>query len=282
VPNHELLEALVAVAGGDPSRVGDTDVLLEYFEGLGRGVTRNLAPLRRRGELRLSEAERSYLEREGRHMQAKSRELEHHRLVVERSDRVRAAWRTAWELSLELTGRPFIQYTLRGLDVLNGPEMAKSVSNRDDFTLWWVRIHQVFFEARDAGTLPEGKEYEVPKVRELVLGTQAGDLNALRNWLSHDFHTRGAASQQRISKILMRLIGVSRLADDDTAGFRQLQLRVLEELAELSEAVCAAFLSAHEARARGVMPATAEQPPASIADVPREKRALIFLEAPPL
>ncbi len=42
IPNHQLLDQLVAVGGGDPSRSGDTDVLAEYFSGLGSGVTRQV------------------------------------------------------------------------------------------------------------------------------------------------------------------------------------------------------------------------------------------------
>lgn len=42
IPNHELLERLVEVGGGDPSRTGDTDVLQEYFSGLGTGVSRQV------------------------------------------------------------------------------------------------------------------------------------------------------------------------------------------------------------------------------------------------
>ena len=42
IPNHQLLDQLIDVGGGDPSRTGDTDVLAEYFSGLGRGVTRQI------------------------------------------------------------------------------------------------------------------------------------------------------------------------------------------------------------------------------------------------
>jgi hypothetical protein len=42
IPNHDLLHQLVAVGGNDPSRTGDTEVLEEYFSGLGQGVTRKV------------------------------------------------------------------------------------------------------------------------------------------------------------------------------------------------------------------------------------------------
>jgi hypothetical protein len=42
IPNHDLLTHLVEVGGGDPSRTGDTDVLEEYFSGLGQGITRKI------------------------------------------------------------------------------------------------------------------------------------------------------------------------------------------------------------------------------------------------
>jgi len=42
IPNHELLEQLVLVGGGDPTEIGDTIVLQRYLTGLGSGVTRHL------------------------------------------------------------------------------------------------------------------------------------------------------------------------------------------------------------------------------------------------
>ncbi|GGN82562.1 hypothetical protein GCM10010112_60100 [Actinoplanes lobatus] len=38
-PNHDLLEALVKVGGGDPTTIGGLDVLVEYFSGVGGGIT---------------------------------------------------------------------------------------------------------------------------------------------------------------------------------------------------------------------------------------------------
>ncbi|SNT54182.1 von Willebrand factor type A domain-containing protein [Actinomadura meyerae] len=52
-PNHDLLEQLVAVGGGDPTTIGGLDVLAAYFSGLGAGITRTVrldrAPARRSG-----------------------------------------------------------------------------------------------------------------------------------------------------------------------------------------------------------------------------------------
>lgn len=54
-PNHDLLEQLVAVGGGDPTTIGGLDVLAEYFSGLGAGITRTVrldrAAARRPGPL---------------------------------------------------------------------------------------------------------------------------------------------------------------------------------------------------------------------------------------
>jgi hypothetical protein len=38
-PNHDLLEELVKVGGGDPTKIGGLEVLEEYFSGLGGGIT---------------------------------------------------------------------------------------------------------------------------------------------------------------------------------------------------------------------------------------------------
>src|SRR6185312_14286284 len=41
-PDHPLLERLVEVGGGDPTRIGGIDVLEQYFSGLGAGLTRHV------------------------------------------------------------------------------------------------------------------------------------------------------------------------------------------------------------------------------------------------
>src|SRR5205814_4184334 len=38
-PNHGLLAELVKVGGGDPATIGGLDVLVEYFSGVGGGIT---------------------------------------------------------------------------------------------------------------------------------------------------------------------------------------------------------------------------------------------------
>lgn len=57
VPNHELLERLVMVGGGDPSQTGNMDVLQHYLSGLGAGVTRQLQKPRTASVPRLSNHE---------------------------------------------------------------------------------------------------------------------------------------------------------------------------------------------------------------------------------
>jgi Mg-chelatase subunit ChlD len=41
-PDHPLLQRLVEVGGGDPTRIGGIDVLERYFSGLGSGLTRHI------------------------------------------------------------------------------------------------------------------------------------------------------------------------------------------------------------------------------------------------
>lgn len=43
VPNHELLQQLVRVGGGDEAAIGGFDVLARYFSGLGAGMTRRVS-----------------------------------------------------------------------------------------------------------------------------------------------------------------------------------------------------------------------------------------------
>ena len=172
--------------------------------------------------------------------------------------------------------------------MLYGQEMATIVHNRDEFTLWWSRLHQVFYEARDPNTTPDEKnwkkQYEVPEVRELVLGQRANNLNVLRNWVNHDFQTRQASSHEAVSRILTSFIDRSRLEDGDQLGWRQLQRRVLEELCELSVAVSSAFEKAHAAKSRAL--ATGQSAPAHVDKPGPDKKptapSLIFLDAPPL
>lgn len=48
VPNHDLLEELVKVGGGDPTTIGGLDILEDYFSGLGAGITHRVPEFKER------------------------------------------------------------------------------------------------------------------------------------------------------------------------------------------------------------------------------------------
>ncbi|HEU5075608.1 MAG TPA: vWA domain-containing protein, partial [Polyangiaceae bacterium] len=294
VPNHELLAALIQVGGGDPGRIGDTDVLLEYFEGLGKGITRSLAAAPARPAPQLSSEERVYLQRLSQSWQEREHERARQtRLVAVAKEIVDLFW-TSNELSADLADRPLFQLTRIGDSGLGG-WLHRYVDSRASFEQWWPKVHQLFFEARDPKTKPtsdaKGKtggrgpasearrgDYCVAEVRDLLLAQRASDLNHLRNWISHDFAVGEVKSRERVAKILMRLTGKSFLQADDEAGWHALQLRALEELRDLMSEVVAAFAQAHAAKAQAKL----VRGPAAPSAAPPAAPTFLFLEAPPL
>ncbi|GHJ42841.1 hypothetical protein Cs7R123_01830 [Catellatospora sp. TT07R-123] len=61
-PNHDLLQELVNVGGGDPTAIGGLDVLVEYFSGVGAGVTHRVrGPLSAPAQQQLDTAARDLL-----------------------------------------------------------------------------------------------------------------------------------------------------------------------------------------------------------------------------
>lgn len=281
IPNHELLEELIKVGGGDPSRIGDTDVLLDYFAGLGKGVTRSLPSPADPEQPRLAPAQRAHLAQVHQTWKERQHERERQSALTTLGKQIVDLFWDSQTLSNDLAERPLFELTQVGGTVIGG-WLHHHVGSLESFEQWWPKVHQLFFEARDPNTKPpEGKRevtYAVPEVCELLLANRASDLNHLRNWTSHDFGVGPAKSRDRVANILMRLTNKSYLQDDDEAAWHLLQLKVLEELRDLMADVVAALGRAHEARTRQRIANAAAEPTPSAPPEPQ----FLFLEAPRL
>ncbi len=282
VPNHELLEELIKVGGGDPSRIGNTDVLLEYFEGLGKGVTRSIANLKPWPVPHLRAEERTHLLQVTQTWRQRQEEQRRLSQLSSLSNTIVESFWASVNTSAELAGRRLFDLTETGSRVISGALMEVPINSRNEFEGWWPKIQQLFYEARDPNTTPDEKgkkkTYCVPKVRALLLDDRARDLNLLRHWASHDFAVRGSDSNEKVSRVLMRLINQSYLKDSDQPGWASLQLRVLEELRDMMHDVETALAEAHAAKARGEL---IEVDAKSAKKAPAKPR-FVFLQAPPL
>jgi hypothetical protein len=258
VPNHKLLEALVVVGGGDPTRTGDASVVADYFSGLGRGVSRRLNVQARSPERpRLSDGERSWLRERlaaGTRSRAAAESQARRNQVCEE---LHDLFRAANEYARSLAGRDLFRVSTDSIDVLHRL-MFEPVRHKREFDWWWGKLHQQFFECRDVRLCPEDPavkpSYPIPAVLEL-LGRgypETAPLNHLRNWCSHSWLAPGDEKQrrdfdrslQRLHKILQSLIGRAALEDDDEEGWIALQMALLHRLRDLLSAAVQAFRSA--------------------------------------
>lgn len=280
VPNHELLQELVKVGGGDPSRIGNTDVLLEYFEGLGKGVTRSIASVKPYPVPQLRADERTHLLQVTQTWKQRQQEQRRLSQLSALSRTIIESFWASVNASDQLAGRRLFDLTETGSKVISGSLMERPINSRNDFEGWWPKIQQLFYEARDPDTTPDEmgkkkKTYCVPRVRELLLDDRARDLNLLRHWVSHDFAVRDSNSNKRVSKVLMRFISQPYLKESDQPGWAALQLRVLEELQDMMHDVETALAEALAAKARESKGRTAK------AKKPSKPR-FVFLQPPPL
>lgn len=236
IPNHDLLERLVEVGGGDPSRTGDTDILQEYFTGLGSGVSRQvrspkespLPPLSR-DEVATLDAARGSMTRTGSVPSGVSEERE--RLAEE----IMESYVTVNEIALRLTGDMLFKYT-RGYQLLHR-SLKKEVTDPESFrhfildaiiaTLDNVKreVKQDAMARSDKSVTPA--DYTVPAVVTVACSQEVRDLKLLRNANAHgDLDNR---NEVRLGEIFMQGVSVSYIEPEDVARWSQMHLFVMRK-----------------------------------------------------
>jgi hypothetical protein len=252
IPNHKLLEALVVVGGGDPTRTGDAAVLADYFSGLGRGVSRRLNLQARPVERpRLTDAERVRL-RERLATLSRSRAATESRARRDQlCEEIHTLFRAVNEYGRSLAGEDVFRVSTESIEILH-KLMFEPARNKREFDWWWRKLHQQFLECRDVRIWHPKKSYPIPGIKERLHGKETAALNHLRNWCSHHWLAPGdetqrqdfARSLERVREILLAFTGRPVLEDDDETAWVTLQLAVLQQLRDVLAAVVAVFRSA--------------------------------------
>lgn len=247
VPNHKLLEAMVEVGGGDPTRTGDATVLADYFSGLGRGVSRRLAP--HASEARRPSAEESAgLRRRLGELRPERGQDQHSSRRAELCKEVVRLYHSCNELARGLVGRDLFLPSSDTVKVF-ATLMFEAVTSKREFAAWWGKLHQQIYEGRDIRIREDGQQYPIQTVKKTFFADPSLDLNHLRNWCSHSWLSPGSPQEQdtfdkrlqRLRRILEQMIGRVALEDDDAAGWSALQLAVLTRLGSVLSAVLEAL-----------------------------------------
>jgi len=254
IPNHELLERLVEVGGGDPSRTGDTDVLQEYFSGLGTGVSRQVRAPRSSSMPPLSQVEIDALEAARSSMIRTDGipagvPLERSRLAEE----ILESYVTVNEIALRLTGDMLFKYT-RGYQLLDR-SLKKEVSDPESFRHFILDAIIATLDniqksvKQDALALSDRTQkpanYSIPDVVTVFGSPEVRDLKLLRNANAHgDLNKR---DELRLGEIFMQGVGVSYIEPGDASRWAQMHLLVLGKFHSLIVKFLEAYRK-HEAR----------------------------------
>jgi hypothetical protein len=274
VPNEDILRALMRVAGSDPERVGDADVLYEYFDQLDAGVSQRVSVGQPAGPPELTSGERLQLA-----------EVERVNCREQLGREAQAAWRGCNTTAQSIIDVPLLLHRIPMVnEALNGQLFwAIDVVSRSHFRSWWGELDQVFKEGYDV------KSFTIPGVRDVFDGERMRDLHQLRNWMSHLQTVPSRKSDlARTRKALQKLVGRPELADDDPADdedevWSRLQLALLTELHQIGLELATCLETAATAKAAGTYrPAAPElMAPEDQAPAPAAP-TLVFVDAPRL
>ncbi|HEX7681167.1 MAG TPA: vWA domain-containing protein, partial [Thermoanaerobaculia bacterium] len=180
IPNHDLLEQLVQVGGGDPSRIGDSDVLHQYFSGLGSGVSRQVKVAPAAVIPSLSAEEMEFLKTAStrfRQVPPQSVAAERQRLAGEILDRHATVNELAVNLTGELLFHPSEFASL--YRSMNGESF-----DRDTFQEFMAGLLDATFDKLhpwlQSDGAPRVPSYPIPSIIALVSSSEARELRFLR------------------------------------------------------------------------------------------------------
>jgi hypothetical protein len=236
VPNHELLQQLVDVAGGDRHRIGGVEVLEEYFAELGSGVARSVgSPAQRRlPALQLDPAAVTVAPR---------------RAVVDPSRRER--WETQVETVLGLYSEicaasvPRLGYALfDAAPPVDLQRLRRIAVSHMDFTAWLAAAYKVFHErihksVRFPKSDPKyAAKLPLPALVEPLWDGRLGEVHGLRNFFLHnpEYEKRTEEQNRQVGEVLLKHTGMYAVGEEDAEGWQRLQGGLLRNLsAVLSE-----------------------------------------------
>lgn len=230
VPDHQMLGALVTVAGGDRQRIGGLDVLEEYFAELGSGVVRTVGrpmPPRLPG-LQLTAAELAG--QPARRPAADPRRRREWEAAVEQAV---AAYSRVCEASRARLGFQL----LRSSSPADFGRLRQQCANRAEFTSWLSVAYQVFNERLHPPLRRPKKdpsELELPQLAGPFWDGRMSQLHELRNFYHHDRDMAERGEQnRRAGDIIVRHTGSYDPDEADTTAWQAFQLGLVRDLAQL-------------------------------------------------
>lgn len=232
-PDHPLIERLVEVGGGDPTRIGGIDVLEGYFGGLGAGLTRRVG--------RLKEAARPNQLRKATVAQIRE---EDGAPVRERLRSAVEEWRQTTlelnEVARSLAGRslgpwiPFDQTDLAAT-IFQQSQLLKDIHDRLDFEPVLLRVHLLLVERGPGRRKAEGRDWpDVLKPVFECFREVVGRVNALRQPIAHDKSGNTGRDQRDVemaAKARLHYVSTRHIDDGAGATWSALRVAVLEDCA---------------------------------------------------
>lgn len=233
IPNHDLLHRLVDVGGNDPSRTGDTEVLEEYFSGLGQGVTRKIKCPRSENTPSLQGRERDIILSSARRMNSEriisQIRVEKGQLVQTITER----YISINEHSIAITGEALLVPS-SGTQSLS-PQLGKDIVDASGFEEFVSYLQKILFET----VSKKSKNYAIPQSIELIKFSQvAKEVRSIRKhiteYLNLDRDTDRSTNLGAVNNIFLRDFTVE---FDDIESLNNVQLHFLRETANLLQEV---------------------------------------------
>jgi hypothetical protein len=243
-PNHELLEHLVKVGGGDPTRIGDASVLEEYLQGLGTGVTRSLALMRVESTgPSLSTNERQKIAELIRERGSTSVSNPTDPRLISLRDRLRRQFEDCNRLCVVFSRQRLFDPTPEASTEVFEYGMCRHADSKWLYEVFIKNLYLVFDEGLPVELRRSAKATNlVPPLTDVAAvlhGPEFGQLAVLRHKLvSHDASPDDA---YRVSQVTEKLIGVKSLARDDAEGWFRMQIATLEMLSNILEQLVQVF-----------------------------------------
>jgi hypothetical protein len=233
-PNHDLLRRLMQVSGGHPAEIGDTDVLLRYFTGLGAGMARRVRLQAEAGAPGLQQVERDAIR-----AAAVPRDLPANAQARDRSrDALRRDYLECNRLALRHTGKELFPTVESAMEFLTA--LDANVSCEKQFGQMCNELVRSSIELAEKrsehlvgkyGVDPAA--YAFPDLVRLFQSEEVKDLKQLRNVGVHGYGNSDKSKMDRLKKIFGRLAGVGVIGSDDAPGWRKIQSAVLNEFDRL-------------------------------------------------
>jgi hypothetical protein len=254
IPNHMLLENLVAVGGGDPSRTGDANVLEEYFSGLGTGVTRRVSVPRDRSAPVPAPDELA----SGRSAQVNTAHLDlltsQIRLSADELIELRRSCNRYSELEARTALFATSEKSRRAEDLI-----GNSVRNRVEFETFIINLH--CFLAEPA----KNTRVQDETVTRWFRDQRWLELNAMRVLAAHDTTMDPQSSNHNIAAgAMLRHAGGDLWREDDALVWRRIQASVLRDCCDILSSIAKTYLAPGRAHST----AAAASPKAAASRIP--------------